>query len=85
MVEVKVGDQKKNSNYASDTLSPIFNETLFFDLKNVSTTDLEDTVISLSLYDHNSVAFNAFLGAFSVDAAYIYQMNGDHELYRSWV
>ena len=85
MVEVKVGDQKKNSNYASDTLSPIFNETLFFDLKNVSTTDLEDTVINLSLYDHNSVAFNAFLGAFSVDAAYIYQMNGDHELYRSWV
>jgi len=42
-------------------------------------------VITLSLYDHNSFAFDSFLGCFTVDVAYIYQMNADHELYRKWV
>lgn len=28
---------------------------------------------------------DSFLGRFTIDAAYIYQMNEDHELYRRWV
>ena len=85
MIEVQVGQKKKCSQYCSDTLSPVFNETLYFHLKGTSQSELEQTVITLSLYDHNSFAFDSFLGRFTVDAAYIYQMNDDHELYRRWV
>ena len=63
----------------------MFNETLYFHLKKISQDELEQTVIKLSLYDHNSLSFDSFLGCFTIDAAYIYQMNSDHELYRRWV
>ena len=37
------------------------------------------------MYDHNIFTSNDFIGKFTVDAAYIYQLNSDHELYRKWV
>lgn len=85
LIEVAVGKIKKRTEYQTNTLNPIFNETLFFMLEDVSPTQLEQTVIKLSLYDHNTLATNSFLGCFTIDAAYIYQMNADHELYRKWV
>lgn len=80
-----MGTQSKRTEYQSNTLSPIFNDTLFFELRNVAQIELEQTVIELSLSDYNSLAFNSFIGKFTIDAAYIYQMNSDHELYRKWV
>lgn len=85
IVEVKIWGQSKRTEYQSNTLSPIFNETLFFELSNVTQNELEEAVIELSLFDYNSLATNSFIGKFTVDAAYIYQMNSDHELYRKWV
>lgn len=82
---MNINGVKKRTEYQNDTLCPIFNETLYFELTDVSEIQLEQTVIELSLYDHNSLATNTFLGKFTVDAAYIYQMNSDHELYRKWV
>ena len=85
LVQVNINGIKKTTEYANDTLWPIFNETLYFEFANVSTIELQQTVIEISLYDHNTLATNSFLGKFTVDAAFIYQMNSDHELYRKWV
>jgi hypothetical protein len=85
MVEVKVGGKTKRTEQQTNTLSPIFNETLFFTLEDVSEFQLEQTVISISLFDYNWLSTNSFLGKFTIDAAYIYQMNPDHELFRKWV
>ena len=85
IVEVKIGGQSKRTESQSNTLNPIFNETLFFQIDKVSATELEQTVIDLSLSDYNSFSTNSFIGKFTIDAAYIYQMNPDHELYRKWV
>ncbi|CAI2384461.1 unnamed protein product [Moneuplotes crassus] len=85
IVDVKVAGQSKKSEHQNNTLSPIFNETLYFELNKMSETELEQAVIDLSLYDYNALSTNSFIGKFTIDAAYIYQMNPDHELYRKWV
>jgi len=42
-------------------------------------------MIKVSLLDHDFIGSNNLIGHFTVDLAYIYKMNKDHELYRMWV
>lgn len=47
--------------------------------------DIESGMITLNLLDHDNLRSNNFLGSFSVDVAYIYRLNKNHEIYRVWV
>jgi hypothetical protein len=47
--------------------------------------DIESGMITLNLLDHDNLRSNNFLGSFSVDIAYIYRLNKNHEIYRVWV
>jgi hypothetical protein len=47
--------------------------------------DIESGMITLNLLDHDNLRSNNFLGNFSVDVAYIYRLNKNHEIYRVWV
>jgi Ca2+-dependent lipid-binding protein len=68
-----------------NTLSPIWNEMLFFTLKNVAQEDLDSAELNLSCFDYNTIGSNATIGMFNVDLSYLYKMNKNHELYRRWV
>jgi len=85
MVEVEVLGQSKCTDYKPGTLNPNFNEMLFFNFDKVKQHELETAMISISLFDHDFVGSNNLIGKFTVDIAYIYRMNQEHELYRMWV
>lgn len=51
----------------------------------MSVDDLETAMVKISLLDHDFIGSNNMIGQFTVDLAYIYRMNKDHELYRMWV
>jgi hypothetical protein len=58
---------------------------LFFEFQNLKAEDLDTGMIKVSLLDHDFIGSNNLIGQFTVDMAYIYKMNKDHELYRMWV
>lgn len=78
-------DQTKMTGYKSATNNPIFNDLLFFEFNNLKLQDLDTAMIKVSLLDHDFIGSNNMIGQFTVDMAYIYKMNKDHELYRMWV
>lgn len=45
MVEVEVMEQVKCTEYKPATLSPVFNETLFFEMTNLRVQELETGMI----------------------------------------
>jgi hypothetical protein len=73
------------TDYKSGQINPIFNELLFFEFQNMKLEDLDTAMIKVSLLDHDFIGSNNLIGQFTVDLAYIYKMNKEHELYRMWV
>lgn len=73
------------TDYKPGSLSPIFNEQLFFEFQKVKAEELDIAMIKIDLMDHDFIGANNLLGSFAVDLAFIYKMNLNHELYRMWV
>jgi FerI (NUC094) domain/C2 domain len=77
--------KKKTTEYQPSTENPILNEMLFFEFKDLKLNEIETGMIEITLLDHDQIGSNNMLGTFSIDMAYIYRMNKDHELYRMWI
>ena len=83
LVELSILGETQCTKHAKNTLSPMFNETLYFHFQNQSAEDLENAEILLNVMDHNSLAKNTKLGSFLIDLPFIYAMK-DHDAYRKW-
>ena len=84
LMQVTILEQTKCTKPAHQTLSPIFNETLYFIYTGLNAEELEMGEICFHLMDHNSLVKNTILGSFLVDLTHIYGLP-DHEAYRKWI
>jgi len=62
MVEVEILSQVKTTKYKPASLSPIFNEVLFFEYTNLSSDDLVTAMIKIMLLDHDFIGSNNQIG-----------------------
>lgn len=85
LVEIEVLNEVQATKHKEDTLSPIYNETLFFQFQGLKVMDLEIAQMDIRIFDHNTFSRNSLLGQFSLDLEYIYQASPHHDIFHKWV
>ena len=83
LVEVKMLGKSKTTKYVSKSIQPIFNETLHFQFRGLTSSQLSTAEISFNVIDHNSWKRDTKIGSFEIDIANIHH-RPDHEAYRKW-
>jgi hypothetical protein len=61
----------------------VFDERLFFSFSDLSTDQLSEAVISISVYDANTILRNKLVGRTVVDLLTVYSMDS-HEIFKTW-
>ena len=84
VVQVEVLGERQSTSIKEQMRDPVFDEVLFFNLKNVDKEQLRDGMVSVACYDADTIGRNDMVGSHSFDLMGIY-LHDDHELYRSWV
>ena len=84
VVTVEVLGQKQNTSIKNNMRDPVFDEVLFFNLKNVDKEQLKGGSITVSCYDADSIGRNDMVGSHTFDLMSVY-LREEHELYRTWV
>ena len=77
-------EAKESTKIKKKTLSPMFDEKLFFNFKKKTLEELESAQITVTVFDHNALRSNAIIGLFEIDFQYIYCNCKGHEMYRNW-
>ena len=72
MFEITVLNQTKTTSYKNKQLSPIFNETLFFEFVGLKLADIETGMMTFKLLDHDTFGSNNDIGQFCVDIMTVY-------------
>ena len=84
-MKIEVGKLKKYTKAKKRTLSPLFNEVFFFNLKDMKKEDLEGTTIKFTVMDKNSwVAKDSIIGSYELDLTSVY-FALNHELFQIWL
>eukprot|EP00736_Rhodelphis_marinus_P012214 Rmarinus@m.21902 len=84
VVLVECMDKKQSTEIKKATLACIFDHLMFFDFKIESPGEMEAAKVNLTVNDANSIFKDVMIGAFELDATYIWNQK-NHELYRKWV
>ena len=86
VVYVECFGQKQNSQTIHGVTSCVYDEVLIFQMKGLTTEDVENGIISISVKDANSVPAmkSKMIGSWTIDATGIY-LRPDHELHRQWI
>lgn len=66
------------------TTSCVFDETFFFNPKNVHPDQVQTETIKVSVFDADTFSRNDLIGSFTYDVQTVYYQE-NHEVYRQWV
>jgi len=83
LVTIEMFGQKMNTAVVYSTLSPVFDDLLIFNMKNLDKDEFEEGLIRISVKDSGLLG-ETLIGSYSFDATYVY-FQKNHELYQSWV
>lgn len=86
IVEIKFNGDRKFTSAQDDinnTGIAIWNEHLFFEPKNLDTSDLENAKVQIKLMDKGFFK-DAVIGYYEFDLSYLYQQP-DHSLLHKWI
>ncbi len=76
--------QRQNTQVIFGTTTCVFDELIIFNMKNLDKEQFSEGLIRIAVMDYNTLK-NTMIGAFTFDAATVYQSSKDHEMYRQWV
>jgi hypothetical protein len=84
VVKVECFNQKKATSIKKTTLSPRWDECLYFEIKDLDPKQLESEKIRLFVMDANTFRKDVLIGAFEFDASMCY-FEPNHEVFRKWI
>jgi len=77
------GTQKTNTQKANN--SPLFDERLVFNYKDLSPQQIHEASLTIAIYDEDWFGLSRqMIGSCSFDLLGIYAKNETHEMYRTW-
>ena len=82
-VVVEVMGQRYKTRYVKEVVSAFFNETFYFNFKDLKREQIAEAHMKLYLYDHNWFRSNELIGTYQIDLLSAYNQP-DHEMYRRW-
>ena len=74
---------KQKTQYFKEVNAAFFNETFYFNVKDMKKDQIAEAQLKLTVYDHNWFRSHELIGIYQVDLLTIYN-NSDHEMYRKW-
>lgn len=80
---VSVHGNEKKTSLKKKTMSPVWDRSFNFEMKNLSRSDLESIKIFVSVKDHSSLYFDDTIGVYEVDLTSVY-FNRGHSFRKSW-
>jgi hypothetical protein len=81
-VTVELMGQKHRTTWFKEELSAYYDQTFYFNFKDLKKEQIQEAQLKLTVWDHNYFRSHEFIGVYSVDLVSIYQ-NKDHEIYRA--
>jgi hypothetical protein len=77
-------EQQRNTRVHHAAGSCVFDEQFHFELEDLDPYSLASTMLTVKVYDHDTIKFNDLIGEFRVDLARVWARPG-HQLHRQWV
>lgn len=85
MVKIEINGLKKMTKFKKRTLSPLWNEVFFFNLRNMTPQQLETMSIKFTVLDRNSwIARDSIIGSYELDLTSVY-FALNHELFQIYL
>ena len=84
VVYAEVLGQKKHTKAFSNRTSAVWDETLFFNFSNLEKEQIEEAMVTVSVYDADTFSRDDLIGSYSFDASYVY-FQKHHEVHNQWV
>jgi hypothetical protein len=80
---LEVFGQKQKTRVIKESSQCFFDETFYFNFKDVKREQLAEGSLKVTVYDHNWFRANELIGQYQIDLQTVYN-NPDHEMYRQW-
>ena len=80
---VEVLGQKQKTRYMKEVSSAFFNETFYFNFKDLKKEEIAEASVKITVYDHYWLRSHETIGVYQVDLISVYNCP-DHEIYRKW-
>lgn len=80
---VYVMDQHQHTKTAKKTLSPLWDQSFAFELKDLTKGQLESATITFEVYDKQYYVFSKLIGKYEIDLSTIYYQKY-HQYYMTW-
>ncbi len=84
VVYAEVLGQKKHTKAFSNRTSAVWDETLFFNFSKLEKEQIEEAMVTVSVYDADTFSRDDLIGSYSFDASYVY-FQKHHEVHNQWV
>ena len=84
VVYVTCFDQRKHTAVHRQCTGCVFDQVLFFNIKDVDREIFEAGTIKIEIYDADTFGRNDLIGSYTFDAIWIFYQK-DHEIYRRWI
>ncbi|KAJ1449086.1 hypothetical protein M885DRAFT_622839 [Pelagophyceae sp. CCMP2097] len=81
---VKVLGRARKTRVVRQVSSCVFDETLYFNLKDVTSAAVEEAVVEVQILDYDAFSGHAMIGKATFDVRDVHARPG-HEYYRQWV
>jgi hypothetical protein len=83
IIFVEVMGQRQCTRPIYEVNSAFFDQTFFFNFKDLKREQLQEAHVKITVYDYNFFRSNELIGVYQADLPSIY-VSRDHELYRRW-
>lgn len=83
IIFVEIMGQRQCTRPIYEVNSAFFDQTFFFNFKNLKRDQLQEAHVKISVFDYNFFRSNEMIGIYQADLPSIYSST-DHELYRRW-